>query len=31
MSLIERLEQAFDEQDWEVVNEILDELAEKED
>ena len=31
MSLIEKLEQAFDEQNWEVVNEILDELAEQED
>lgn len=30
MALIERLEQAFDSQDWELVNEILDELA-KED
>jgi hypothetical protein len=30
MALIEKLEQAFDEQDWETVNEILDELA-KED
>lgn len=29
MALIERLEQAFDEQDWETVNEILDELAEE--
>ena len=26
MALIERLEQAFDEQDWELVNEILDEM-----
>lgn len=31
MALIERLEQAFDEQNWELVNEILDELAEQED
>lgn len=30
MALIERLEQAFDSQDWETVNKILDELA-KED
>lgn len=30
MALIEKLEQAFDNQDWETVNEILDELA-KED
>ncbi len=30
MALIEKLEQAFDSQDWELVNEILDELA-KED
>ena len=30
MALIERLEQAFDEQNWELVNEILDEIAEKE-
>lgn len=30
MALIEKLEQAFDNQDWELVNEILDELA-KED
>lgn len=30
MALIEKLEQAFDEQNWELVNEILDELA-KED
>ena len=30
MALIEKLEQAFDSQDWETVNEILDELA-KED
>ncbi len=30
MALIERLEQAFDNQDWELVNEILDELTEKE-
>jgi hypothetical protein len=30
MALIERLEQAFDNQDWELVNKILDELA-KED
>lgn len=31
MALIEKLEQAFDSQDWETVNQILDELAEKED
>ena len=31
MALIEKLEQAFDEQDWETVNQILDKLAEKED
>lgn len=31
MALIEKLEQAFDNQDWETVNEILDELAEQED
>lgn len=30
MVLIEKLEQAFDNQDWETVNEILDALA-KED
>lgn len=30
MALIEKLEQAFDSQDWELVNEILDEL-DKED
>lgn len=30
MALIEKLEQAFDSQDWELVNKILDELA-KED
>lgn len=30
MALIERLEQALDNQDWETVNEILDEL-DKED
>lgn len=30
MALIERLEQAFDSEDWELVNEILDEL-DKED
>ncbi len=30
MALIEKLEQAFDSQDWELVNEILDELV-KED
>ena len=30
MALIERLEQAFDNEDWELVNEILDEL-DKED
>lgn len=27
MALIEKLEQAFDSQDWETVNQILDELA----
>ncbi len=26
MALIERLEQALDSEDWELVNEILDEL-----
>lgn len=31
MALIEKLEQAFDNQDWETVNEILDALAEQED
>jgi hypothetical protein len=31
MALIEKLEQAFDSQDWETVNEILDELAKEED
>ena len=31
MALIEKLEQAFDEQNWELVNEILDELYDKED
>lgn len=31
MALIERLEQAFDNQEWELVNAILDELDEKED
>ena len=31
MALIEKLEQAFDNKDWELVNEILDELAEQED
>lgn len=31
MALIEKLEQAFDSQDWELVNEILDELAKEED
>lgn len=31
MALIERLEQAFDEQDWETVNEILDELTKEGD
>ena len=31
MALIEKLEQAFDNEDWETVNQILDELAEKED
>lgn len=30
MALIEKLEQALDAQDWELVNEILDEL-DKED
>ena len=30
MALIERLEQAFDNEDWEMVNQILDEL-DKED
>ena len=30
MALIERLEKAFDEQDWAIVNEILDELADNE-
>jgi hypothetical protein len=30
MALIEKLEQAFDNKDWELVNEILDEIAEKE-
>lgn len=30
MALIEKLEQAFDNQDWELVNEILDELTEQE-
>ena len=30
MALIEKLEQAFDSQNWELVNEILDEL-DKED
>ena len=30
MALIEKLEQAFDNQDWETVNEILDALAEQE-
>lgn len=30
MVLIERLEQALDSEDWELVNEILDEL-DKED
>ena len=30
MALIEKLEQAFDEQNWELVNEILDELSEQE-
>ena len=27
MTLIEKLEEAFDAQDWEVVNKILDELT----
>ena len=31
MALIEKLEQAFDNKDWETVNQILDELAEQED
>ncbi len=31
MALIEKLEQAFDSQDWETVNEILDALVEQED
>lgn len=26
MALIEKLEQAFDNENWELVNEILDEL-----
>ena len=26
MALIEKLEQAFDSENWELVNEILDEL-----
>ena len=30
MAIIERLEQALDSEDWELVNEILDEL-DKED
>lgn len=30
MALIEKLEQAFDNKDWETVNEILDELAKQE-
>ena len=30
MSLIEQLEQAFDNKDWELVNKILDELLEDE-
>lgn len=30
MALIEKLEQAIDNEDWELVNEILDEL-DKED
>ena len=30
MALIERLEQAFDNQDWELVNEILNELDNEE-
>lgn len=29
MALIEKLEQAFDSEDWELVNEILDELYEE--
>ena len=31
MALIEKLEQAFDNQDWETVNKILDALAKQED
>ena len=31
MALIEKLERAFDNKDWELVNEILDELLEQED
>ena len=31
MALIEKLEQAFDNQDWKTVNAILDELAKQED
>lgn len=31
MALIERLEEAFDAQDWETVNKILDELTVEED
>ena len=31
MALIEKLEQAMDNQDWELVNLILDELDEQED
>lgn len=30
MALIEKLEQAFDNKDWELVDEILDALAEQE-
>ena len=31
MALIEKLEQAMDNQDWELVNLILDELDKQED
>lgn len=31
MALIEKLEQAFDNEDWITVNEILDELTKQED
>ena len=30
MALIERLEQALDNQDWELVNKIIDELDNEE-